>query len=285
MSLPVPRGREERAVRDTLPEADARARKPSSRIARVVAAIIVIAIGIPMPVAASHMTTCRDTAQVGFAAQKKVRSGEVRAVSGELENQVLYTCTFAAGEDPPGRVTWQWVAIEGACGGSGNCIMQIGIGRGSNSETMGWWWAWGRSSSAPGCTGRPSRSPGAVRFADWNSLRSTFQVVYVEGGLVVPAYWSFRINGSQKKVVSDDDICWAPTALDWFGETLNRGSAIGGTQADPFLIAEVRYRIPGDATWYGPGWSGGTLCDIENPKPPYHCQKIDSDSLWNWTQR
>lgn len=247
--------------------------------------LVVLTLGVSArPVAASHMTACRSTAEVGFASQKKVRSGEVIAVSGELENQVLYTCTFDVGQNPPGRVTWEWVAIEGACGGSGNCLMQIGIGRGSNSETMGWWWAWGRSPGAPGCSGKPNRPPGAVRFADWNIQRSTFQIVFVSAAQA-PNYWSFRINGSQEKVVYDAAICWAPTTLDWFGETLNRGSAIGGTQSDPFLIGEARYRIPFDGTWYGPGWTRGTLCDIENPKPPYHCQKIADDSLNNWTER
>lgn len=237
-----------------------------------------------LPANGSHMLECGDMARIGFAAQQKVRSGGVRAVSGELEGQTLFTCTFDPGQDPPGRVTWEWVSIEGPCDGSGNCIMQIGIGRGKNTEDMGWWWAWGRSPKAPGCEGRNPIGPGAVRFATWNGQQSTFQVVFVPD-LPGPGYWSFRINGVQKQTVSESKICWAKTTVDWFGETYSRESAIGGTLADQFVIAEARYRIPGDATWYGPGWVNGALCDIENPKPPYHCEKTDSDTLVNWTAR
>ncbi len=152
----------------------------------------------PAPAEAVHYTYCEDQIDYAFAAQKRVRSGGIRGISAELEDQFLYPCAIPPGETGPGNATWMWVALEGPCGGSGNCIMQIGIGKGTRDATMGWWWAWGRHPNAPGCAGIPVKSPTATRFADWNNQQSQFQIRFVSASQG-PDYWSFRIDGVEKK--------------------------------------------------------------------------------------
>jgi hypothetical protein len=178
-----------------------------------------------------------------------------------------------------------WVAIEGACGNSGNCIMQLGMGRAEPQQAMGWWWAWGRSPKAPGCEGYLNKSPGVQRISDWDGRQVRYEIN--KGAASGTAFFYFRIDGNLKKALSASGICWANTWADWFGEAMNRGSAIGGWGAGHVAnhldAVANRYRVANDATWYGPGWTAGALCRIENPKPPYHCKQKASDSLEYWT--
>lgn len=236
-----------------------------------------------VPVAAGHYTYCKSQIDYAFAGQKRVRTGGIQGISAELEDQSLYPCAIPSGETGPGNVTWMWVALEGPCGGSGNCIIQIGIGKGTRDARMGWWWAWGRHPNAPGCAGFSVRSPTGTRFADWNGQQSQFQIRYVNPSQGSD-YWGLYIDGVAKKTVYASSICWDVTAASWFGETPNQGSAIGGDLNDPFLVYAARYRIPGSTTWYTPSWADGR-CDIENPKPPYNCTKVAHDSLHVWTRR
>lgn len=255
------------------------------RFLRALVAIIVSAASalfVPASeVSAGHYTYCYPETNYAFAAQKRTRSAGIRGISAELEAQNLYPCALPPGATR-GNATWVWVALEGGCGGSGNCIIQIGIGKGTKDERMGWWWAWGRHKSAPGCGSKATRSPSAMRFADWNAAQSKFQIVYVSAS-DGPDYWSLRIDGVQKKKVYAPDICWSVTSADWFGESPNRASAVGGTLGNPFLVYAARYRIPGDGTWYTPSWTDGQDCDIENPRPPFRCRRVAHDSLHIWT--
>lgn len=59
----------------------------------------------------------------------------------------------------------------------------------------------------------------------------------------------------------------------------NRASAI---VAIAVAVAN-RYRVRGDATWYGPGWTAGARCRIESPRPPYNCKQKATDQLEYWT--
>jgi hypothetical protein len=192
---------------------------------------------------------------------------------------------LCTGSTSAARSSWMWVAIEGACGTSGNCILQLGMGRTQPEQAMGWWWAWGRSPLAPGCEAYAAVSPVPQRIGDWNGREVRYEINRVLSSTI--SLWAFIIDGVHRKDVSEQQICWANTFADWFGESHNRGSAIGGWDAGhtPNHLDAVanRYRVRGDATWYGPGWTAGARCRIESPRPPYNCKQKATDQLEYWT--
>lgn len=178
------------------------------------------------------------------------------------------------------RNSYMWVAIEGSCGGSGNCIIQIGLGRAEPQQTMGWWYAWGRSPLAPGCAGKMNRLPGVTRISDWDAQQVRYTIDHEpSAGL---GRWSLRIDGDEKYSINGENICWRHDFADWFGESLNPGSAIGGWPNDHFRAFENRYKLWLEETWYGPFWSAGGPCRIQYA-PPYYCNQSSSDALEYWT--
>lgn len=240
----------------------------------LVAALIASPV-VSVPTAAAADPCAAD--QYGWTAQRKSPpSGHsMNGISGSIEAQVLDLC---AGNPPPGnfRTSWMWVAIEGD---QSNTIMQIGTGRTANTETMGWWRAWGRDHNSAGCEGFSDVSPGGTRISNWSGSTAPYNV-RLEGNT-----WEFRINGVVRFSVSAASICWDGIYADWFAETVNSpNSSLGGSLANPLTVIADQYRSTQDANWHSPAWTYPTDCTIQNPSPPYLCKKYDSDKVKYWSE-
>ena len=216
----------------------------------------------PNRTAASHTAPCGAT-QYGFASHGRESSQGKRidGIRAEFENLEIQLCTGSTGA---ARNSYMWVAIEGSCGGSGNCILQLGMGRAEPQQGMGWWWAWGRSPLAPGCSGHTPVAPNVQRIGDWNGRQVRYEINRILSSTI--SLWAFSIDGSLRRDLAESQICWPNTFADWFGESMNRGSAIGGWDTGhlPNHLDAVanRYRVQGDPTWYGPGWTTGARCRL-----------------------
>lgn len=253
-----------------------------SRMTTVIVLVVISSIWPSGGAFATHTDQCGPTTQYGWASHGRGSSQgkRIAGISAEFQGQSIDLCT---GSTNAARNSYMWVAIEGSCGGSGNCIMQVGMGRAEPAQTMGWWYAWGRSPLAPGCEGYSDKSPGIQRLRDWNGAQVTYQITFVPPAAGGIGKWSFRVDGTERFGLAYGQICWRHSWADWFGEAMNRGSAIGGWPNDHLRAYANRYRVMGEDTWYGPFWSQGLDCRIQNPKPPYHCRQSTSDQLEYWT--
>lgn len=256
---------------------------------------VVLALGtvviLPQAVFADHHTaTCStfgDPSSFSAHGKNPVSNREATGVRATLERQQIKLC-----KQPwvwTQSASWVWVAVDGACGSSGNCIIQIGLGRCDNpitilprctndTDTMGSWWAWGRHSSSTGCSGFSDVLPIPQRIENWPSSSVNYEVSLSGGN------WNGYIGGVHKRAVGDAQICWRHDHLHYFGESFDRGDAIGGPDDNVFSLTNARYRRVGSSTWWGPAWSIGD-CSIENPRPPYRCRVSGSDHLSMWTYR
>jgi hypothetical protein len=171
-----------------------------------------------------------------------------------------------------------WVAIEGDQSWS---IMQVGMGRTTNTETMGWWRAWGRDHASPGCIAYSDVFPGATRISDWSGISAYYDVRWN-----YDSQWEFQIGGITRYSLPHSSICWDGKYADWFTETVNSpNSAMGGTAANPLNVTLVRYRSTQGTIWYKPNWNTSLDCTIVNPSPPpYYCDKYASDALMYWSE-
>lgn len=201
-------------------------------------------------------------------AKASTQGKEIEGVSGHFEGEALNPCSNGVGS------TWLWVAIEGP---NSFDIMQIGIGR-PNTQTMGWYWTWGRNPDSPGCEGRSLVIPGVLRISNWSGAGATYKIVR-DGNL-----WSFRINGLEKRLLGDFEICWRRNLAAWFGEAYNIGSDIGGTNQNHHSVTVDRYRVDDNQTWYSPGWTVGSSCRTRLDTP-YFCTNVASDAQDMWTNR
>lgn len=238
----------------------------------------------PAEVSANHVAACQNTnAQTGFSGHEKIVSSpnHVLAASATLEAQAMDLCV--------GRIsgirsaTWIWVAVTGSCGTSGNCIIQLGPGRTKDWTTMGWWWAWGRSPLAPGCSGYSDVIPVPDRISNWNLASANFSVNYTSSGSV--GTWRGYVDGVEKRNVNDVNICWDHNTVQWFGESWNPGDAIGGCLCySKFRLSVARYRPTSSTSSLSPNWGTGG-CLFQSPRPPYYCTRVYGDALDIWSAR
>jgi hypothetical protein len=142
---------------------------------------------------------------------------------------------------------------------------------------MGWWRAWGRSPLAPGCQNLSDVPPNGHRISDWSGQPEQYEVSYAS------ATWYLKVAGVTKYTVWDGHICWPNIGVAWFGESVNRGAAIGGSFVNRHEVTANRYRVTGSSTWYTPAWSFPGNYQTEFPKPPYYCKKIAGDELEMWS--
>ncbi len=89
------------------------------------ASVVATAIA-PQAALATHRAACGAQTQYGFASHGRASSQGKRidGIRARFEPLSIELCT---GSTSAARSSWMWVAIEGACGTSGNCILQLGM--------------------------------------------------------------------------------------------------------------------------------------------------------------
>lgn len=259
-----------------------RAKPPGRRFLAIPISLVlaIVPLVIPpfaRPALASHAAQCGAQTQYGWAGHRKAstQGKRIDGIRAEIQAESIALCT---GSTAAARNSYIWVAIVGSCS---HCILQLGMGRAEPQQAMGWWWAWGRNKEAAGCENYTNVAPGVQRISDWDARQVRYEINRVLSSTI--SLWVFVIDGRQKKDLSEVQVCWANMLADWFGEAMNRGSAIGGFALDPIDVSANRYRVQNDATWYTPAWTVGSRCVFENPKPPYNCRAKAGDTLELWS--
>jgi hypothetical protein len=230
------------------------------------------------PVSAIDTAHCNDLYQNRWSGEKV--DGAKHGASGTLDAQALNQCTSPGLVEISGSFAFSNVERQG----SANSIVQIGIGRcrkpGINGcdSTMRNYWAWGRDSSAPGCSGFASRGPEPELVSNWSGAAADYKVYHKTDR------WRFYIGLTEVKSISEASICWTATAASWFGESWDVGDAIGGTAANKFRISSTNYANAENGGFFWTGFNSAAACNI-NSGAPYFCDIVNATTIDIWTNR
>jgi hypothetical protein len=234
---------------------------------------------------AAHTANCSDgPGQVNRWSGQQLY-GAKHGVGGILEAQSLYECTSPGFAEISG--SFQFVNVEG---NGFNSIVQIGVGRCRNpfwdpcTGNMELYRAWGRDSSAPGCSGMATRAPTAVIFANYGAVSHDVLVWDAAGK------WRYYDDGNQLWSIKDSAICWTPRDASWFGESFDFGDAIGGLVSDKYRIGGMKYANEAGGAFYWTNFDASQRCNLgpgapDTNGPPFYCDIEDPAQIATWTDR
>ena len=214
-------------------------------------------------------------------------TGTRYGAAANLGGNDLYTCS---GFDLGGvEGTFGWSNIVGT---GFNSIVQVGYGRcgdptnsGACNSAMNFYYAWGRDSSAQGCSGWSNRVPQPQKWDnhsyDWASHQYWVQE-QTSGGT---NYWKMFIDGYLVKQEPISSFCWTPIAAQWFAETWDYGDELGGSALNPMNFTNMLWSPSVGGTWYYTNWTPGGTCSFRPSQAFYHCSTPTSHTMQVYTDR
>lgn len=253
---------------------------PSRLAHRLLAVAIASAVSLlPNATAlANHQANCSD---FGFVSRTYGYLSDSWAnhrygVRGTFENQGHNLCLNPRpGEGSSSTI---WVAIQGPPHPYN--IVQMGHGKcrpiagGGCNENMQDGYAWGRHSSAPGCSGFASKPPTGVWLGVWSG--GGVYTVIEQGD------HDYVLTGpSTQTTIGNASICWTNDSVATFGENHDWGDPIGGSAGNHFRISNRQFRTEAGGAWM----ALPTQCNGGNaPDPPFRCAN-ENGALALWTAR
>lgn len=241
--------------------------------------MVVLLVAQPVgPALANHTANCNDLYQNRWSGQ--TADGAKHGASGTLEGQALDQCANPGPIEISGSFAFSNVERQGTA----NSIVQIGIGRcrkpGINGcdSTMRNYWAWGRDSSAPGCSGFASRGPEPELVSNWSGAAADYKVYHKTDR------WRFYIGPTEVNSIPEGSICWTATVASWFGESWDVGDAIGGTAANKFRISSTNYANAENGAFAWTTFNAAAACNI-SVGAPYLCDIVNATTIDVWTNR
>jgi hypothetical protein len=204
-----------------------------------------------------------------------------------ITGNTLYTCS---GFDLGGvEGTFGWSNVIGQ--GAGNSIVQVGFGRcgdptnsGACNSAMNFFYAWGRQSSAPGCSGWSTRLAQPQKW-DGHNYDSRSHLYWVQQQTSSgSAYWRMYIDGNLVKQEPMSSFCWTPGDAQWFAETWDHGDELGGEPSAPMNFTGMMWSPSRDGTWYSTAFSTGR-CHLKPSDSYYVCNITSSTSISAYTNR
>lgn len=184
---------------------------------------------------------------------------------------------YCAGATDDDRANWLWVSVFGT---RPEEIVQVGLGKCKSPQaqnsgcdgTLNILRAWGRN-VATGCGN--TVVPWVVKIGEAATGLNTYNVS--KGGTT----WSFKYNGVVLDAVPTADTCWPTAKASWFGESYDRGDAIGGDAANHQRLTNALYLSVGQ--WLSPSFAGGDCPDQSGEPPDYRCLRINGQAIDFWT--
>lgn len=221
--------------------------------------------------------SCRNQAPPGnFEGAQKAFSGVAGAQSNiSYANTPLCTDVGNANDDLKG--SHSWVAIYS--NSDTNDIVQIGLSNCKDpfnptgcTQSMNWFWAWGRSN----CPGLLDVIPAPKRIAAASTGTHTFQV------LLTDTAWKVKIDGAQKGTVGSTSICWGRDHAGWLSETWDNGDQMGANWPSAQDYAGAQYQQGIGGSWANPNF---TSCLRQSDVWDYLCQLVNGSAVDVWTDR
>ena len=246
-----------------------------SLVLRALAASLALLIAWPGVAAATHTAPClaANYSQNFFAGHTKAVS-VLTGTRGTLEAQAWSLCTAPLNQDSG---SFTWIAVEVA--GTQRSIVQIGLAKCAFTNYavctggMRLFWAWGRDSSQPGCSGFLNKDPAPSDLGAWSGVTSDY-IVAKSGG-----YWKVYQSGVVQDQISTGSICWTPKHAVWTGEAWNKGDQIGGVAGNKYAFSASRYQTTGGGSWLNPNFPANCSDSLN----PFFCEMAASDRLNLWT--
>lgn len=228
---------------------------------------------------ASHTANCSEygyvNRQMGYLSD--AWSNHRYGVRATFENQGLALCTNPrAGE---GSASTAWVAIQGpgiydiVQMGHGRCRPIAGGGCNSNMQDG---YAWGRTSSSPGCSGFTSRAPTGSWLGGYSG-GGVFSVVE-------EADHDYVLNSPDFGVwIQNASICWTNLEVAIFVESHDFGDALGGEAANTFRFTSKQFKTSAAGAWM----ALPNKCNARSPglAGVFKCDATADGSLRTWTDR
>lgn len=240
-------------------------------------AVLMLGLALPAPVAANHTASCSDGGQTNRWKGNEAR-GAKHGAQAVLDSQTLNQCTSPGLFEISGSFAFVNVEADAF-----NDIVQIGVGVCrwpglSCSSEMRVYWAWGRTSSSPGCSGYSSRGPTIDYIQMHDGHSHTYKVWHSANK------WRVYIDGVEKKWVDESEICWTPTSASFFGESFDYGDSIGGESTNHYTFSGAKY-----ANAEGGAFSSTSFaspCNYGAGAPViYKCSVTSGTSFDIWTSR
>jgi hypothetical protein len=206
----------------------------------------------PSAAAAADTANCQELEIAQHTSGDEFYDGGAKhGVSGTIDGQDLHQCTQPGPIEQSGTFGWSALGDGGSGSGGGSVIMQIGIGKcripGFNcGSDMRFMWAWGRDSSAPGCSGWSHITANVQTLSGWDGAAHDYKVYHKNN------YWRFYVGLTEKANIPDSWICWTPTRAWWFSETWDSGDALGGTSGNHLRPWTLTTPMPRTVSSTGP---------------------------------
>jgi len=250
----------------------------------IVAILLALALAFPTGVLAAETATCSDAYQNRWSGQN-LTGGQKHGASGRASATVLNLCTSPIGLSVDLSVYFS--NITPTTGSHFNDIVQIGYGkcRSPNcpdSNTLYYYWAWGRDDATPGCEAFADQSPLLWNAGTWASGAHTFGVNHVSN------QYRGYVDGVIEASAPESGVCWTPAKALWFGETLDFGDQLGGVLASKLHVTLTTYQSSEGGTFTYTTFNASQACNYQipgNPPAPYFCDLTGTSSLDLWTDR
>lgn len=255
--------------------------RPRRIAAATVALALILGVSTAPPVLAGHAAFCQDgPGQVNRWLGHEL-SGQRHGVAAVIEAMELHQCTW---EVPGVEISgsFVWVNIEGR---HFNDIVQVGVGKCRYPMHPDCTWemeingAWGRHSSTAGCEGRSNVDPVARIRADYNGTSYNYKVYHQSNA------WRLFVGNTQVQSIAESEICWPISGATWFGETLDKGDAFGGTRGNKLNVTGMNYANSENGTFYWTNWNVYNSCSMIPNNPMFFCDIDTSRSIALWTER
>ena len=144
-----------------------------------------------------------------------------------------------------GTASVAWVDIQGP---GGYDIVQVGFGAcgpiagGGCNNGMQDGYAWGRTSSSPGCAGYMSRAPSGTWLGAWSN-GGVFQITEAANGTETLSTPSFTVT------LNAATACWTNKYVGLFNESYDYGDALGGSSGIPFTYTNKQFMTAAGGAW------------------------------------
>lgn len=243
-------------------------------------------------VALADVANCSDTPLYRFAGNYDPATPTATGYYSHLDPQGLEICTNPDSNDVRG--SFAWAAIQmGDGSGCFYCIIQIGLGAcdvpgdtDCTGTSMKMFTAWGRSSSAPGCSGfsdvlplpvNSGAAPAGSGFHYYRVVRDNTTWRY--------DHWPKGQPVVLLRQTSESSFCWGDRTAVTFNETHNPSDSLGGTPSNHFNFVSMTRQTTVGGAWSATSLNPAAACDVLSSGVIYHCDITASQAWEAWTDR